>query len=396
MRTNFYRAWLWRMPLPQNVLRYFLTPFSRSDLMAGVFDATLFSGATFTDLNEGGDDPPRASLFINATDAVPIYNGDGRKVVRSDRGFVFTQEAFAAMSSRLDTYPVSYAVMASAAFPGVFHSVPLEFFAQRPVGAYGGTRTFRHLFDGGAVDNLGISTLVDVARLSPDAQLGCLLIVADADSGDARRFAMLSEHDTRNLTDLLFDRNAIVATEVLQEFRKTELLRGLGISEDGVVGMTPAVSTATIPDSEPPLECIVWRLSFDRLLTLMTISGKNPGSMRLIDRWDSYYGQLYELATSFETHFKLTTIHDCTIEQGQQVLLDAAHVLVAEDAEALSQVCDWASGHGLKIRCSTNGLPEPTKRRPPCFYSMESVRKTDVPWFFRPDESGLRELLPAP
>lgn len=97
--------------------------------MKDVFDDILFEGKTFREMPHAGP-----KILINAT-SLP-----------EEGKFVFTDEAFAELNSRLDTYPVSHAVMASGAFPGAFHNVTLEDYKS------GG---YVHVFDGGAADNLG-------------------------------------------------------------------------------------------------------------------------------------------------------------------------------------------------------------------------------------------------
>jgi predicted acylesterase/phospholipase RssA len=66
--------------------------------------------------------------------------------------FVFTDETFEILGSRLDDYPLTHAVMASGAFPGAFHNVTLKDF--------GRDGYYQHLFDGGPSDNLGVHTLL--------------------------------------------------------------------------------------------------------------------------------------------------------------------------------------------------------------------------------------------
>lgn len=106
---------VYMLNLPLNLwnwLRISLTHLDRSDLMAEVFDETLFIEAKFGDL---GDQGPK--LLLNAT---PLH---------SENSVWYSNEMFTDLTSRLDTYPISHAVMASGAFPGAFHYVTLTNYA---------------------------------------------------------------------------------------------------------------------------------------------------------------------------------------------------------------------------------------------------------------------------
>src|SRR5262249_38363704 len=136
------------------------THYDRADLMADIFDHLLFHRATFGDL------PPRPRLLINAT-------------TNPGHSFTFTPAVFLCLGSRLDRYPRAMAVMASAAFPGVFNNFPLGCYAHGsanlgswaldPCNAlrWKIPARYKHLYDGGATDNLGINAiLADAAAMS--------------------------------------------------------------------------------------------------------------------------------------------------------------------------------------------------------------------------------------
>lgn len=94
-----------------NLVRSGLTHYDRSDLMAGVFDDVFFGNQTFGVLNAKESNH---KLFINAT---ALRTGLSTPFLDSDFKTTFY--------SRLDTFPISYAVMASGAFPGAFPDVTL-------------------------------------------------------------------------------------------------------------------------------------------------------------------------------------------------------------------------------------------------------------------------------
>ncbi len=109
LRHNFERSWIARWFWPHNILRYWFTDFNRSEIMRAVFDKVLFAGKTFATMPPQG---PR--ILLNAT-----------SLGESGVPFVFSEEKCRNRGSRLDTYSVASAVMASAAFPGAFTSVTL-------------------------------------------------------------------------------------------------------------------------------------------------------------------------------------------------------------------------------------------------------------------------------
>jgi NTE family protein len=98
---------------PLELLRFWLTPYTRSDMAIDVYDREVFDGATFADLAKAKG----PMLNINATDI--------------DVGAVFTfmQPRMDRICSDLSTLRVSQAVTASSAVPGIFAPLRLENFA---------------------------------------------------------------------------------------------------------------------------------------------------------------------------------------------------------------------------------------------------------------------------
>ena len=148
--------------------------YSRSDLAADYYDKLLFEGKTFQEIaNSQGP-----LIAINATNAA------------LGAQFTFIGSQFAPICTNLMTYPVSRAVTASSAVPGVFTSIILKNHAgvcdyQSPEWLEealleGSTNTRRyqlakalhsyldtkqqpyiHLLDGALVDNLGIRPIIN-------------------------------------------------------------------------------------------------------------------------------------------------------------------------------------------------------------------------------------------
>lgn len=154
-----------------NPLRWF-TPEGRSAVAATLYDATIFHGATFADL-ERRDGP---LIVINASD------------LESGTRFAFLQEHFDLVCSDLRRYRVADAVAASSAVPVLFEPMVLENHAgcapprlpapgpESPqlqqvvegLASYADkhARRYIHLADGGLTDNLGLRAFqetIDIA-----------------------------------------------------------------------------------------------------------------------------------------------------------------------------------------------------------------------------------------
>ena len=156
--------------LPWNWPGLWFTDWDRSDILADVFSHELFSRRgrklTFKDLR-----PDRPRLLINATD------------LQTGQRFVFCNEQFDQLNSDLSRYPISSAVAASAAVPVLMHHVTLRDFSTT-------FPQYRHLIDGGVVDNLGVQSLVETYTAHVQTALdnhqpdpyprGALILVLDA------------------------------------------------------------------------------------------------------------------------------------------------------------------------------------------------------------------------
>lgn len=155
--------------------RTWLTTGGRTQRAIDYYDANIFYGATFADMNRAG----RPIVVINASDL-----GGGIR-------FSFLQEYFDLLCSDLSTYPVANAVTASSAVPLVFNPVVLrnhegcqqsqliELSSDDERKAHTRhtveglksyqdkyDRTFIHLVDGGITDNLGLLSFYDVIESS--------------------------------------------------------------------------------------------------------------------------------------------------------------------------------------------------------------------------------------
>jgi NTE family protein len=212
MGTDFQRTWLWRWLLPHNVFRYWLSDFTRSDIMVQVFNNALYHGATFGDL------PLRPKLLLNAT-------------TRNDHTrFTFTDETFERIHSTLAGYHVANAVNASSAFPGAFDDVTLEEYGMMEP-------RYLHLYDGGPMDNLGVQAMTEYlqravsGRALDDADLfpeGCVILVVDA-TPDTDNEGLAAMQSSRTTLDYFVNTNALDSVDAMLTASRTALLKGMGI-----------------------------------------------------------------------------------------------------------------------------------------------------------------------
>jgi predicted acylesterase/phospholipase RssA len=339
LATDFERPWIVRWFLPHNIVRYWLATLTRSDIMAGVFDDVLFQGRTFAAMPPGG---PR--ILLNAT-------------ALGDAGvpFVFADERFANRGSRLDTFPVAHAVMASAAFPAAFTSVTLETF-----GDPAGPRRFLHVYDGGPADNLGITTLLDLAtdaaEPGPDGRppagpRGCFLVVVDAHTTQTRQgLRDQTRRSPRRLLDFFVDQNVLDASTVLLSQQRRAALADLGVSRPGLEPIGVAELTSRRRGRERVGECTAWVLTFERLWGL---------AVRLGGERERDLQRLAEVVNGIETRFILTGDPALGPAELQASLWRAAAVLARDDEPALAAVCAWFAGRGIALAAC------PAGRRPP-------------------------------
>jgi predicted acylesterase/phospholipase RssA len=99
-----------RMFAPKNIVKLLSPKYGRTDLMADGFNRDIFEQKTFGDLIQRNQRP---FIIINSTD------------LSLGRQFSFTQQQFDLLGSDLGSYPVSHAVAASTAFPGLLTPMTL-------------------------------------------------------------------------------------------------------------------------------------------------------------------------------------------------------------------------------------------------------------------------------
>lgn len=206
---DFQASWIRRWFLPQNIFRYWLTDFTRSDIMVQVFNKELYHDATFGELQ------PRPKILLNST----IHNDHTR--------FTFTDERFARLRSVLASYPVANAVNASSAFPGAFQDVTLQWYMKPP--------QYIHLYDGGPIDNLGVQAITEYINrnilgtsLKRLFSKGCLIIIIDATPASEHP-ELNTVESSRSFVDYFVDTNALDAMDAMLLESRRSLLAGMGI-----------------------------------------------------------------------------------------------------------------------------------------------------------------------
>jgi NTE family protein len=334
LKKDFEARWLGRWFLPQNALLYWITNFSRSDIMKEVLDSNLFEGHTFADM---GNAQPR--ILINAT-----------SISRGEQ-FVFSEEMFAEkLKSKIGNYPVANAVMASSAFPGAFHDMTLYNFSR---GQNAHEKDYAHLIDGGSFDNLGVTTLLDmVDQLQNESKSSarCFLFVVDAYPYRIEP-KHLHDADSRSFIDYFVDSNIADSSEALLTVRRNDLLYQLnadGWEDDQRVSpfhIKQDERESIELDYGTVVKCGVWHISLERLLStdFQNYAMQAGVSAEKIK-------ELAVIVNSIPTRYKLTGKDkdgkDITPDKLQEYLFNAAEYLINYDKDKegmpmLEQVRAW-------------------------------------------------------
>jgi len=260
LSQDFRSAFVRKTFRPDNFMASMFGSLGRTELMAKVFDDMVFQGAKFRDLGPSG-----FSLLMNATAINNIYgvehldrctNRQGNATSMRWESVPFSSDFFnQCLHSTLDSYPISRAVSASAAFPGVYSSVPLGVFD--PVDSNKADPSmpgqFLHLIDGGPSDNLGIEGLMG-PLLTKMGELKrptdrCMIVVIDAfGSGDIDR--RHRKDDIRSAADRIVDSNFMDSIDAMLYRRREDTLRTLGILFPSMNSSPPVYSGNHFPVEE--------------------------------------------------------------------------------------------------------------------------------------------------
>ncbi len=360
--TDFQSGWIKSWFNPWHIMQYWLTNFTRSDIMIEKLNDELYEGKKFKELLDHF--PPQ--VLINSTS---YTNGEP---------FIFTEEQFAdRLNSRLDTFPVANAVMASSAFPGVFHPVTVKDYSVKNnelVNNNNETQNYEHLIDGGPNDNLGITAITNVLQAKKTKH--CLLLIIDAYPYAVSANGLL-QADTRNATDFIFDAGSVLSSTDVMLAKNRSLILEKTINYDmqdiGFKAYNPestikfSLSESGNDNPSKSQECTVWHLSFQRLYDLQfewSYARRNVNKLQYLDR-------LRKVVNSIPTRYRLEESNEGDEpETVQDYIFKAAHILVKEDRECnrrdnecngandakltYQKVCDLLKGWGLRTNLSCN------------------------------------------
>jgi predicted acylesterase/phospholipase RssA len=335
--TDFLSGWILRWFDPSNIARYWLTNFTRSDIMIETLNDELYDGKLYKDFIKKENFP---QIIINATS---FTNG---------RPFVFTDKYFAErLNSNLDTYPVANAVMASSAFPGVFHPVTLKDYSVKNnelLSKNNETQNYEHLIDGGPSDNLGVTSLIDV--LDPKKHKHCLFLIIDAFP-----YHESAEHiqkvSTRAWYDYFFDTGTVLASSDVMLVQNRKLILEKVLSSDfGDVGFqsfdekseikVPFANSKRNPTEVIKKECAVWHLSLQRLYGRdfeRTFAEQDINQLQSL-------GRLRKVVNSIPTNYRLEESQEgYEPKTVQNYIFKAANLLIRKDRTCYNRVdqCDY-------------------------------------------------------
>lgn len=396
--TDFAMPLIGKLLNPVNLLATTFSDLDRSDQLAELFEDKLFDGkrVTFADLGPRG--PRRPAVYFNATDTT---NG-GARFVFSDRQFLRST------GSDLSKFPIAWAMASSGAFPGVFNSVTLRRYSLDPAKRHDGAdgaddQRYLHLIDGGPSDNLGVETLIRLAREHHVNRLnagqpsqGCMIMVVDSHVPNAG-VAEMRQSDRRNFGSVLIDLNFLDAIDAMLSNRRDQTLTQMSIRRDVPQGqfnveLAPGLwdykirpyrrisqfsieyyylegraftearyftlggaldlSAERVPERRQ-FECQVWHIALDDIQSIVPwrVRGGEEKPLDLNAAEDksvfAYRSRLGRLISQVATSYRLSGAPNCGQEQLQNLLYDAAHIAVRQDRASLSEVCRWFGKRGL-------------------------------------------------
>ena len=164
--NNLTLNWLTSLFAPWHLGPYLVTYLDRTDVMADSFADNYYPrggpfdinwGMRFLDLN-----PKRPNLLVGATDMTLRQTANGVPAGIAGECFTFSYEEFVRdLKSDLHDFPISQAIMASSAYPGVFNYLSIRDF-NRALPDQGAA--YIHLADGGIRDHLGLVPISAMLR----------------------------------------------------------------------------------------------------------------------------------------------------------------------------------------------------------------------------------------
>lgn len=338
--TNFYRKFLWQHFNPWGFLNYLGTEYNRSDMMAEIFDDVLFRDATFGEL-----DSKLPTLLINAA---ILHTGS--------RGqWSFTEQNFRSLNSNLRTFPISRAVAASTAVPGIFNGIAL-----RHYNADGSYRYF-HLVDGGISENLGVEALVQfyIKSRTHDftnqksmidegaAPAGCFIFAIDSYPDKVKVAFSSNRRDLRSGTDFIIDRNLLTTLDIMANHARDRFFASI----KGNADPEGPFYQLTYRYFGSGYRCAIWHIYSGHLLdSTHFYTLQEERNAELNDKYRRWRQTLANSLPEIETHWKLVAPGTCGPKALQEALYTAAKMLVTEDRLSQNWARGWFSDRGLKLR----------------------------------------------
>lgn len=225
MTRNYIARWFGNWFWPWNIVRYWLTAWDRTDIMAQTMADNLYdTPSNGNDLTLGNLRDDRPFLVLNATNGSSEDGDFGRL-------FTFTDEQFSELNSDINQYELARAVMGTATFPSVFSYMTIKDCSdavdQSCKENHNQEDRYVHIFDGGNFDNLGLttaSTMIDHAVKKYDDIDAVVVILVDAYTGKSGVSKTVS--DSRGFMDFIVDTNFIDASSsLLSANRNVQLAR---------------------------------------------------------------------------------------------------------------------------------------------------------------------------
>ncbi|ABA57533.1 Patatin [Nitrosococcus oceani ATCC 19707] len=214
MSRNYISRWVGNWFWPVNIGKFWFTAYDRTDIMAQTFADNLYDTLPVgRDLKIRDLNPDRPYLILNATDGTQEEFGSP---------FTFTAEDFELIQSDINDYTLARAVMGSATFPAVFNYMTLKDYEKS---SENDKDQFRHVFDGGNADNLGLRSVKKILTTLEKKgtqydKLIVILVDAYARSGGVSK----DNADTRKFFDFIVDSNFIDATDSLLTGNRAQTL----------------------------------------------------------------------------------------------------------------------------------------------------------------------------
>ncbi len=228
IKKNYTARWVGNWFWPHNILLYWTTAYNRSNIMARTFADNLYDvgydwdniitpwrygdDLDFKDLNQ-----ERPYLVINSTDNTEPLDSQS-----SENIFTFTSENFfEELKSDINEYPIAHAVVASAAFPAVFNYVTIKNYNE------GDKKEYRHVFDGGCADNLGLTSARKIIEINRNKFKKFVVILVDAYTKPKGTDRTLPDPRSSFIIDRLVDTNFLDAFNSLLSANREEKVNGL-------------------------------------------------------------------------------------------------------------------------------------------------------------------------